>query len=61
MWLLSLVTFFSGLVEIFQIKMYNNVFTHFQKPIIVICEKYVVTFRISYLLTILSQGEEENF
>ena len=38
--------------------MYNEVFTNFQKALIVICAKYVVTFRISYLLTVLSEGEE---
>ena len=38
--------------------MYNEVFTYFQKAIIVICAKYVFTFRISYLLNILSEAEE---
>ena len=38
--------------------MYNEVFIYFEKAIIVIYAKYLVTFRISYLLNILSEAEE---
>ena len=38
--------------------MYNEVFTYFQKAMVIICAKYVVTFRISCLFTILSEAEE---
>ena len=37
---------------------YKEVFSYFQKAIIVVCAKYVVTFTISCSLTILSQTDE---
>ena len=38
--------------------MYSEIFIYFQKPIIAIFAKSVVTFRISCLLTVLSETEE---
>ena len=37
--------------------MCNEVFIYFQKARIVICAKYLVTFTISWWLTILSEAE----
>ena len=38
--------------------MYSEIYIYFQKAIIVICAKGVITFRVSCLLSILSETEE---
>ena len=62
MQLLPLVTTFqqlgTGLLTQNLFHAYKEVFTYFLKATIVISAKYVVTFRISCLLTILSQTDE---
>ena len=62
MWLLPLVTTFQWLGAKFLTQNlfheYNKVFKYFQKALIVICAKYVVTFRISCLFSILREAEE---
>ena len=62
MWLLPLVTTFQWLGANFLTQNlfheYNKVFKYFQKALIVICAKYVITFRISCLFSILREAEE---
>ena len=63
MWLLFLAPIFSTLVQILKAKnlfhVYYEVFTYFQKAMIMICAKYVVTFIVSCLFTILSEAEKK--
>ena len=63
MWLLFLAPIFSTLVQILKAKnlfhVYYEVFTYFQKVMIMICAKYVVTFIVSCLLAILSEAEKK--